>query len=68
MYERVSRFMYTIFTRANLPVITMITGRLNMVRKKQQMIAEANNKTQHMSAMRRLSADVTPRSLPSYGS
>lgn len=49
-------------------MITMITGRLNMVRKKQQMIAEANNNTQHMSAMRRLSGDVTPRSVPSYGS
>ncbi|TQW00445.1 hypothetical protein V2A60_001522 [Cordyceps javanica] len=49
-------------------MITMITGRLNMVRKKQQMIAEANNKTQHTSAMRRLSGDVTPRSVPSYGS
>ncbi|KAJ6788441.1 hypothetical protein PWT90_10903 [Aphanocladium album] len=49
-------------------MITMITGRLNMVRKKQQMIAEANNKAQHMSAMRRLSGDVTPRSVPSYGS
>lgn len=49
-------------------MITMITGRLTMVRKKQQMIAEANNKTQHISAVRRLSGDVTPRSVPSYGS
>ncbi len=49
-------------------MITMITGRLNMVRKKQQMIAEATNKTQHMSAMRRLSGDMTPRSVPSYSS
>ncbi|OAR05700.1 hypothetical protein LLEC1_05766 [Akanthomyces lecanii] len=49
-------------------MITMITGRLSMVRKKQQMIAEVNNKTQHISAVRRLSGDVTPRSVPSYGS
>lgn len=49
-------------------MITMITGRLTMVRKKQQMIAEANSKTPHLSAMRRLSGDVTPRSVPSYGS
>ncbi|KAK8141093.1 Serine/threonine-protein kinase [Beauveria asiatica] len=49
-------------------MITMITGRLNMVHKKQRMIAEANNQAKHVSAMRRLSGDVTPRSVPSYGS
>ncbi|OAA71303.1 Serine/threonine-protein kinase [Cordyceps fumosorosea ARSEF 2679] len=46
----------------------MITARLNMVRNKQKMIAEANSKAQHNSAMRRLSGEVTPRSVPSYGS
>ncbi|KAJ2958596.1 hypothetical protein NQ176_g11173 [Zarea fungicola] len=49
-------------------MILMTTGRLNRVRKKQQMIADANSKAQHMTNMRRLSGDVTPRSVPSYGS
>lgn len=48
-------------------VITMISGRLNMVQKKQQMIAEASKMPQ-THAVRRLSGDVTPRSVPSYGS
>ncbi|KAL7807376.1 hypothetical protein V8C44DRAFT_188681 [Trichoderma aethiopicum] len=41
-------------------MISMITGRLSMVRKKQHMIAEANSKTQPLT--RRRSGDVTPRS------
>ncbi|UKZ82302.1 Serine/threonine-protein kinase [Trichoderma virens FT-333] len=41
-------------------MITMISGRLSMVRKKQRMIAEANSKTQSLN--RRRSGDVTPRS------
>ncbi|KAI5459885.1 hypothetical protein BGZ63DRAFT_405832 [Mariannaea sp. PMI_226] len=50
-------------------MIKMITSRLAAVRKKQQMIAEANSKAyaqQH--ATRRRSGDVTPRSAPSHGS
>ncbi|KAH7143941.1 hypothetical protein EDB81DRAFT_652558 [Dactylonectria macrodidyma] len=44
-------------------MIKMITGRLGAVRKKQQMIAEANSKAHY--ATRRRSGDVTPRSVPS---
>ncbi|KAL6815705.1 kinase-like protein [Trichoderma sp. SZMC 28013] len=40
-------------------MITMISGRLSMVRKKQRMIAEANSRAQ---LTRRRSGDVTPRS------
>ncbi|KAF4977345.1 hypothetical protein FZEAL_6117 [Fusarium zealandicum] len=47
-------------------MIKMITGRLAAVRKKHQMIADANNKAQQ--AARRRSGDVTPRSVPSHGS
>jgi serine/threonine-protein kinase ULK/ATG1 len=48
----------------------MITGRLAAVRKKQQMIAEANSKTKlaYQQAVRRRSGDMTPRSVPSYAS
>ncbi|KAF4956432.1 hypothetical protein FSARC_11568 [Fusarium sarcochroum] len=51
-------------------MIKMITGRLAAVRKKQQMIAEANSKTQYsyQQAARRRSGDVTPRSVPSHAS
>ncbi|KAH7159938.1 hypothetical protein B0J13DRAFT_116919 [Dactylonectria estremocensis] len=44
-------------------MIKMITGRLGAVRKKQQMIAEANSKAHYTT--RRRSGDVTPRSVPS---
>lgn len=43
-------------------MIKMITGRLATVRKKQQMIAEANKA---QARERRMSGDVTPRSVPS---
>jgi serine/threonine-protein kinase ULK/ATG1 len=48
----------------------MITGRLAAVRKKQQMIAEANSKKQlaFQHAVRRRSGDMTPRSVPSHAS
>jgi serine/threonine-protein kinase ULK/ATG1 len=48
----------------------MITGRLGAVRKKKQMIAEANSHVQHayQQAPRRRSGDVTPRSVPSHAS
>lgn len=48
-------------------MIKMITGRLSAVRKKQQMIVEANSKTQLalQQAARRRSGDMTPRSVPS---
>ncbi|KAK7415087.1 Serine/threonine-protein kinase [Neonectria punicea] len=51
-------------------MIKMITGRLSAVRKKQQMIAEANSKAQYTQqhGVRRRSGDVTPRSVPSHGS
>lgn len=51
-------------------VIKMITGRLGAVRKKKQMIAEANSHVQHayQQAPRRRSGDVTPRSVPSHAS
>lgn len=51
-------------------MIKMITGRLGAVRKKQQMIAEANSKAQYAQqhAARRRSGDVTPRSVPSHAS
>ncbi|KAF5027877.1 hypothetical protein F66182_18 [Fusarium sp. NRRL 66182] len=51
-------------------MIKMITGRLGAVRKKQQMIAEANSKTQHsyQQVARRRSGDITPRSVPSHAS
>ncbi|KAF4448147.1 hypothetical protein F53441_8405 [Fusarium austroafricanum] len=51
-------------------MIKMITGRLAAVRKKQQMIAEANSKTFHsyQQAARRRSGDMTPRSVPSHAS
>ncbi|KAF5230046.1 hypothetical protein FAUST_10026 [Fusarium austroamericanum] len=51
-------------------MIKMITGRLAAVRKKQQMIAEANNKTNlaYQQAVRRRSGDMTPRSVPSHAS
>ncbi|KAH6605111.1 hypothetical protein Trco_006818 [Trichoderma cornu-damae] len=47
-------------------MISMISGRLSMVRKKQRMIAEANSKAQPLT--RRRSGDVTPRSPLSQGS
>ncbi|KAL7788322.1 kinase-like protein [Trichoderma ceciliae] len=47
-------------------MISMISGRLSMVRKKQRMIAEANSKSQPLT--RRRSGDVTPRSPLSQGS
>lgn len=43
-------------------MIKMITGRLSTVRKKQQMIAEV---TKAQARERRMSGDVTPRSVPS---
>jgi len=48
----------------------MITGRLAAVRKKQQMIAEANSKTlqSYQQSTRRRSGDITPRSVPSHAS
>lgn len=51
-------------------VIKMITGRLGAVRKKKQMIAEANSHVQqgYQQAPRRRSGDVTPRSVPSHAS
>jgi serine/threonine-protein kinase ULK/ATG1 len=51
-------------------VIKMITGRLAAVRKKQQMIAEANSKTlqSYQQSTRRRSGDITPRSVPSHSS
>ncbi|KAH6890488.1 hypothetical protein B0T10DRAFT_320771 [Thelonectria olida] len=50
-------------------MIKMITSRLATVRKKQQMIAEANSKAYaQLHATRRRSGDVTPRSVPSHGS
>ncbi|KAI9167470.1 Serine/threonine-protein kinase ATG1 [Paramyrothecium foliicola] len=53
-------------------MIKMITGRLGVVRKKQQMIAEANSKAQPVQLQqqppRRRSGDVTPRSVPSQAS
>ncbi|KAJ3461667.1 hypothetical protein MRS44_010220 [Fusarium solani] len=51
-------------------MIKMITGRLGAVRKKKQMIAEANSHVQHayQQAPRRRSGDVTPRSVPSHAS
>ncbi|KAF7550922.1 hypothetical protein G7046_g7858 [Stylonectria norvegica] len=51
-------------------MIKMITARLGSVRKKQQMIADANSKTQHaqQQLVRRRSGDVTPRSVPSHSS
>jgi serine/threonine-protein kinase ULK/ATG1 len=59
------------WTRANKTlVIKMITGRLAAVRKKQQMIAEANSKTlqSYQQSTRRRSGDITPRSVPSHAS
>lgn len=57
-------------TANHFTVIKMITGRLGAVRKKQQMIAEANSKAQYAQqhAARRRSGDVTPRSVPSHAS
>jgi serine/threonine-protein kinase ULK/ATG1 len=51
-------------------MIKMITGRLAAVRKKQQMIAEANSKTlqSYQQSTRRQSGDITPRSVPSHAS
>ncbi|ODA81198.1 hypothetical protein RJ55_04162 [Drechmeria coniospora] len=51
-------------------MIKMITARLASVTKKQQMIDEANSKEQQaqLQAPQRQSGDVTPRSVPSYGS
>ncbi|KAF9777009.1 Serine/threonine-protein kinase [Fusarium sp. DS 682] len=51
-------------------MIKMITGRLAAVRKKQQMIAEANSKTfsSYQQTVRRRSGDTTPRSVPSHAS
>ncbi|KAG7410426.1 hypothetical protein DER46DRAFT_92842 [Fusarium sp. MPI-SDFR-AT-0072] len=51
-------------------MIKMITGRLAAVRKKQQMIAEANSKTlqSYQQSTRRRSGDITPRSVPSHAS
>ncbi|KAM5345395.1 hypothetical protein ACJ41O_011257 [Fusarium nematophilum] len=51
-------------------MIKMITGRLAAVRKKQQMIAEANSNAHHayQQVTRRRSGDVTPRSVPSHAS
>jgi serine/threonine-protein kinase ULK/ATG1 len=48
----------------------MITGRLAAVRKKQQMIADANSKVTNafQQAARRRSGDITPRSVPSHAS
>jgi serine/threonine-protein kinase ULK/ATG1 len=46
-------------------MIKMITGRLGLVRKKQQMIAEVNSKAQQ-SQPRRQSGDMTPRSVPTH--
>ncbi|KAF4460735.1 ulk ulk kinase [Fusarium albosuccineum] len=51
-------------------MIKMITGRLAAVRKKQQMISEANSKAYnaYQQTARRRSGDVTPRSVPSHAS
>ncbi|KAF4986905.1 hypothetical protein FGRMN_10631 [Fusarium graminum] len=51
-------------------MIKMITGRLAAVRKKQQMIADANNKVTlaFQQSARRRSGDITPRSVPSHAS
>ncbi|KAH7263226.1 hypothetical protein BKA59DRAFT_48214 [Fusarium tricinctum] len=51
-------------------MIKMITGRLAAVRKKQQMIADANSKVTNafQQAARRRSGDITPRSVPSHAS
>jgi serine/threonine-protein kinase ULK/ATG1 len=53
-------------------VIKMITARLGIVRKKQQMIADANSKEQQAQqappSTRRRSGDITPRSVPEYAS
>ncbi|KAH8169650.1 protein kinase domain-containing protein [Sarocladium implicatum] len=51
-------------------MITMISGRLNSVRKKMQMIADASSRSHHNQQMaaRRRSGDVTPRSVRSHAS
>jgi serine/threonine-protein kinase ULK2 len=48
-----------------ITVIKMITGRLGAVRKKQNMIAEAQKAQARPVTTRQRSGDVTPRSLPS---
>lgn len=75
MCERVSTECYVDTQAAGVgtnwkAVIQMIKGRLAAVVKKQQMIADANNKEQQvqLQAARRRSGDVTPRSVPSHGS
>lgn len=49
-------------------MITMITGRLGSVRRKQKMIEEANRQAQTHGQGRRMSGDATPRSVRSNGS
>ncbi|KAK0385830.1 hypothetical protein NLU13_7007 [Sarocladium strictum] len=51
-------------------MITMISGRLNSVRKKMQMIADASSRSHYNQQMaaRRRSGDVTPRSVRSHAS
>lgn len=70
-FEKVGHLKARLKTIANkYVVIKMITGRLAAVRKKQQMIADANSKVTNafQQAARRRSGDITPRSVPSHAS